>query len=233
MKKSTLYITAFVTGLLMITPQNIQADTIVVEPLTEIAQEITVDETIEIETVTEVGNVVLSKDAREKQEQEEILKVTGPSISAQKAAQEIEEALQRQAEEEAAIAAALALANEKIEDREEIVALAYSLIGSNYRWGGTSTNGFDCSGFTQYVMTHAADVSLPRTSQSQSNVGESISAEQMQPGDLLFYASGSSVNHVAIYVGNGQIVHASTESTGVKISQWNYRNPIRIKNVVG
>ncbi len=60
-----------------------------------------------------------------------------------------------------------------------------------------------------------------------------MSADQMQPGDLIFYGGGSGINHVAMYIGNGQIVHASTESTGIKLSDWNYRNPVKIMNVLG
>ena len=59
------------------------------------------------------------------------------------------------------------------------------------------------------------------------------SMSEIQPGDLLFYASGKTINHVALYIGNGQIVHASTERTGIKVSRWNYRTPVRIVNVLG
>ena len=55
----------------------------------------------------------------------------------------------------------------------------------------------------------------------------------MQPGDLIFYGNGSRVNHVAMYIGDGQIVHASTERTGIKVSNWNYRTPVRIASVLG
>ena len=66
-----------------------------------------------------------------------------------------------------------------------------------------------------------------------SQQGIAISADQMQPGDLIFYGSGRSINHVAMYIGNGQIVHASTERTGITVSNWNYRNPVKIVNVLG
>jgi len=55
----------------------------------------------------------------------------------------------------------------------------------------------------------------------------------MQPGDLLFYGSGKGINHVAMYIGDGKIVHASTEATGIKVSNWNYRNPVKIVSMLG
>ena len=67
-----------------------------------------------------------------------------------------------------------------------------------------------------------------RSSTSQSKQGTAISADQMQPGDLIFYGSGRGINHVAMYIGDGKVVHASTERTGIKTSPWNYRTPVKI-----
>ena len=101
-------------------------------------------------------------------------------------------------------------------------------------WGGTSlTNGVDCSGFTMQVMKHFG-VSLPHYSGSQAKMGKSVSSSEMRPGDLVFYAnSGGTVNHVAMYIGNGQVVHAASSRSGIKISSWNYRTPKTIRNVLG
>lgn len=74
---------------------------------------------------------------------------------------------------------------------------------------------------------------MNRSSGAQASQGTAISADVMQPGDLLFYGQGSRINHVAMYIGNGQIVHASTERTGIKISKWNYRMPVRIVSMLG
>ena len=93
--------------------------------------------------------------------------------------------------------------------------------------------GTDCSGFTSYVLEHAGGVDMNRSSRSQAAQGTQVSAEQMQPGDLVFYANGSRINHVGLYIGDGQIVHASTERTGIKISPWTYRNPVKIVSVLG
>ena len=110
---------------------------------------------------------------------------------------------------------------------------ALQFVGNPYVRGGTSlTNGADCSGFVQSVMRNFG-VSLPRTSREQSRAGTGISSSQMQPGDLIFYANaGGTVNHVAMYIGNGQVVHASSRRTGIRISTWNYRTPAAIRRVL-
>ena len=118
--------------------------------------------------------------------------------------------------------------------RQQVVDYALQFVGNPYVWGGTSlTKGADCSGFTRYVLQNSAGISMNRSSGGQAQQGIAISADQMQPGDLIFYGSGRSINHVAMYIGNGQIVHASTERTGITVSNWNYRNPVKIVNVLG
>ena len=72
-------------------------------------------------------------------------------------------------------------------------------------------------------MRHAAGVELPHSSGGQSRMGRVVSSSEMRPGDIISYGSGKRINHVALYIGNGQIVHASTEKTGIKVSRWNYR----------
>lgn len=99
-------------------------------------------------------------------------------------------------------------------DDSSLVDKALSLAGVPYVFGGSSRSGFDCSGYTQYVFK-ASGISLPRTSVSQFNVGSSVSRDQLQSGDLVFfttYAAGAS--HVGIYIGGGNFVHAS--NSGVR-----------------
>ena len=118
--------------------------------------------------------------------------------------------------------------------RSQIVNYALQFVGNPYVWGGTSlTNGADCSGFTMKVMEHFG-VSLPHYSGSQAQMGKGIKSSEMRPGDLIFYAgSNGRVNHVAMYIGGGQVVHAASRKSGIKISTWNYRSPVAIRNVLG
>lgn len=91
------------------------------------------------------------------------------------------------------------------------------VIGTKYRTGGTTTNGFDCSGFTMYVFKHLG-INLPHQSGSQFSMGTSVSKGDLRAGDLVFFnTSGSGVSHVGIYVGDGKFAHAST-SRGVVVS---------------
>ena len=108
---------------------------------------------------------------------------------------------------------------------------AQNFIGNPYSYGGTSlTNGTDCSGFVQSVYSKYG-VSLPRTSSSQSGAGSSVSLSDVQTGDLIFYSSGGSINHVAIYIGGGKVVHASNRPDGIKVSNMNYRTPCKARRV--
>ena len=117
--------------------------------------------------------------------------------------------------------------------RTAIVAYAKQFLGNPYVYGGTSlTNGADCSGFTMSVMAKFG-VSLPHNSGAQSGSGKSITSSQMRPGDLVFYSDSGGINHVALYIGNGQVCHASNARSGIKISTWNYRTPAKIVNVLG
>ena len=139
-----------------------------------------------------------------------------------------------EAEEEEAVEEIEAAIEVENDLRSEIVTYALQFVGNRYKYGGTNPNtGVDCSGFTSYVMRHAAEVELPHSSGGQSRMGRQVSSSEMRPGDIICYGSGKRINHVALYIGNGQIVHASTERTGIKVSRWNYRTPVRIVNVLG
>ncbi|MEK4848846.1 C40 family peptidase [Paenibacillus sp. FSL H7-0756] len=90
-------------------------------------------------------------------------------------------------------------------------------IGTKYVSGGTSTNGFDCSGFTMYVFDKIG-INLPHQSGSQYQMGTAVSRDEMRPGDLVFFnTNGKGVSHVGVYVGDGEFAHASS-SRGVTIS---------------
>ncbi|MBO5247331.1 MAG: C40 family peptidase [Eubacterium sp.] len=110
--------------------------------------------------------------------------------------------------------------------RVDLVQYALQFVGNPYVWGGTSlTNGVDCSGFTMKVYAKYG-VYLPHSSRAQPNYGRRISAAEAQPGDLFFYGSGGGINHVAIYIGGGRVVHASNRRDGIKISNAYYRTPL-------
>lgn len=111
--------------------------------------------------------------------------------------------------------------------RTAVVAYAKQFLGNPYVYGGTSlTNGTDCSGFTQGVYKHFG-ITTGRSSRDQAANGKTISVSAVQPGDLLFYASGDYINHVALYIGDGKVIHASNSTTGIIISPYNYRTPYK------
>lgn len=125
-------------------------------------------------------------------------------------------------------------ANQEASLRSKVVNYALQFVGGRYVWGGTNPHtGADCSGFVQYVLRNVAGVSLPRTSREQAKAGRAIKSSEMQPGDLIFYTNKSGVvNHVSMYIGNGQIVHAASRKSGIKISTWNYRTPKTIRRFI-
>ena len=116
--------------------------------------------------------------------------------------------------------------------RVDLVNYAKQYLGNPYVWGGTSlTSGADCSGFVLSVFKKYG-VSLPHSSAAQSTMGSKVSLSEAQPGDLIFYAQNGRVNHVAIYIGNGQVIHASNPRSGIKISNATYRTPYAVKRVL-
>ncbi|MGB8455641.1 MAG: C40 family peptidase [Anaerocolumna sp.] len=111
--------------------------------------------------------------------------------------------------------------------RKEIVDYALQFEGNPYVWGGTSlTKGADCSGFTQSVFKDKG-INIPRTSRLQAAGGRKVSFNTIKPGDLLFYRKNNIINHVAIYIGNQKVISASSKSTGIRISEYNYREPYK------
>lgn len=120
--------------------------------------------------------------------------------------------------------------------RASIIIEAKKHIGLQYVWGGTSLkSGADCSGFCHAVYKQVGinTSKLPRTSydMADSKLGRTVTLSQAKPGDLVFYGNSSGhVNHVAIYMGDGKIIHESGRAEGCKISPINYRTPLKIKN---
>lgn len=117
--------------------------------------------------------------------------------------------------------------------RVNLVEYAKQFLGNPYVWGGTSlTKGADCSGFVLSVFKKYG-VKLSHHSGTQAKEGTKISTSELLPGDLVFYSNSSgTINHVAIYIGGGQVIHASSPKSGIKISKYNYRTPVKCVRVL-
>ena len=117
--------------------------------------------------------------------------------------------------------------------RVNLVNEALRYVGNPYVWGGTSlTRGADCSGFVLAIYSQFG-IGLPHSSAAQANYGRRIDASQAQPGDLFFYSRGGrGIGHVGIYIGGGKIVHASSERTGIMISNAYYATPLAVCNLL-
>ncbi|HCQ5838541.1 TPA: C40 family peptidase [Clostridioides difficile] len=101
---------------------------------------------------------------------------------------------------------------------QNVLNLAFKQQGKPYRWGATGPNAFDCSGFTSYVYKNGAGVNLPRVSRSQATVGKKVSRAELKPGDLVFFGSGGSINHVGLYVGDSKFIHSPQTGDVVKVT---------------
>lgn len=130
-------------------------------------------------------------------------------------------------------AAERAAEEERAARRQAVVDAADDQLGVPYVYGGTTPAGFDCSGFTRWVFDAALGIELPRTAAEQSALGQEVSFDELLPGDLLFWGSGSGVYHVAIYAGGGEYVHASTGGGRVMRATFDYFAPTFAKRLVG
>mgnify|MGYP005774175357 CR=1 FL=1 len=164
--------------------------------------------------------------AIEKEEQRKAEEARKKAEEARKKAEEArkkaEEEAKKKAEEEARKAE-----EERMAKRQEIVDFALQFEGNPYVYGGTSlTNGADCSGFVMSVFKEFG-YELPRVAAAQMEASELKDVEDIEIGDLVFYGDYG-IDHVALYIGDGKIIHASTSATGIKISDYNYRQPAAV-----
>ena len=114
----------------------------------------------------------------------------------------------------------------------KVANYAVQFVGNPYKWGGESlTNGADCSGFTKAVYAHFG-YSLPHSSISQRSCGTAVSWSNKKVGDLICYNQIDGVGHVGIYIGNNQVVHAGSSSTGIHISKADYRSVWGVRRIV-
>lgn len=119
---------------------------------------------------------------------------------------------------------------------QKVANYAQQFVGNPYRYGGNSlTGGIDCSGFTQQILAKFG-YSISRTSSSQASEGVAVSTSNLRAGDLLFYGDKGGINHVAMYIGGGQVVHASNSAPypkgGIKISNAFYRTPVCARRII-
>lgn len=106
---------------------------------------------------------------------------------------------------------------------QEVLMSALSLTGVKYKFGGSSPEtGFDCSGFVRYVFQQAADLTLPHGARAISQLGHSVTVDQLQPGDLVFFNTlKSAFSHVGIYIGEGRFIHAPSSGGGIHVVDMN------------
>lgn len=118
-------------------------------------------------------------------------------------------------------------------EQKDVVSYALQFVGNKYRYGGSSlTNGTDCSGFTMSVYKKFG-YNLIHNAYGQLKKTKSVKMKKIQPGDLIFYGSSkASCSHVALYIGNNKVVHASTETTGIVVSDYNYRKYVAVGRVL-
>lgn len=119
-----------------------------------------------------------------------------------------------------------------IEDSQEIVTYSKMFLGLPYMRGGTTPNGFDCSGFVQYVYAHFG-IDLPRTTGDQVNTGVKVNREELKPGDIVFFGTQDNVYHDGIYIGGGRFIHSSKPGDVIRIEYLKYMqyySAVRVAN---
>lgn len=103
------------------------------------------------------------------------------------------------------------------EGGRELILQSMDLVGTPYRWGGSTDTGFDCSGMIQYLYKNALDVNIPRTSRQMAAASRSINPKKLKSGDLVFFnTSGRGISHVGLYIGNGEFIHAPSSGSVVR-----------------
>lgn len=183
--------------------------------------------------VREERRVEKAQKASEKAQQEKEEALQSIRKTVEEAQKKAEEEARKKAEEEARKKAeaeaekAKKAEEQRMAKRQAVVDFALQFEGNPYVYGGTSlTNGADCSGFVMSVFANFG-YSLPRVAAAQCEASAKKDISQLEPGDLVFYGNGY-IDHVALYIGNGKIIHASGAATGIKISDYNYQQPAAI-----
>ena len=161
--------------------------------------------------------------AQEYQELQKEAKKYADSQEVERRAQEIKKETAR-IRKKALKKAARQKEKKRVAKRQEVADFAVQFVGNPYAWGGTSlTNGADCSGFVMSVFAEFG-YSLPRVAAAQYGASQKKDLSQLEVGDLVFYGNG--ISHVALYIGNGKVVHALNSSKGIVITDYNYDTPV-------
>ena len=179
--------------------------------------------------IREERRVEKAQKASEKAEQEKVDALQFIQQTIEEAKKKAEEEARKKAEEEAKKAEeeAKKAEEQRLAKRQAVVDFALQFEGNPYVYGGTSlTNGADCSGFVMSVFANFG-YSLPRVAAAQCDASTKKDISQLEPGDLVFYGNGY-IDHVALYIGDGKIIHASGAATGIKISNYDYQQPAAI-----
>lgn len=172
--------------------------------------------------IREERRVEKAQKASEKAEQEKEDALQFIQQTVEETKKKAEEEARKKAEEEAKKAE-----EQRLEKRQAVVDFALQFEGNPYVYGGTSlTNGADCSGFVMSVFANFG-YSLPRVAAAQCDASTKKDISQLEPGDLVFYGNGY-IDHVALYIGDGKIIHASNAATGIKISDYDYEKPAAV-----
>ena len=183
-------------------------------------------------SISDLASVLADKTVADVQEYQEA-KAEAEAIAQKRLEEEAAAEAARKAEEErkAAEEAARKVEEARVAKRQEIVDFALQFVGNPYVYGGTSlTNGADCSGFVMSVFAQFG-YELPRVAASQCAASRKKDVANIEAGDLVFYGDGG-IDHVALYIGDGKIVHASTAATGIKVSNYDYRAPAAVGTFV-
>lgn len=177
-------------------------------------------EGIETESITAMVNDMAAH-AQEKGQEYQELKVQKNIAAERRASAERAEKIAAMVEE-----SNRKVERKRVEERKDLVNFALQFEGNPYVYGGTSlTKGADCSGFVMSVFREFG-YELPRVASAQFNASRKKEISEMEVGDLVFYGGG--ISHVALYIGKGKIIHASTSASGIKISDYDYETPVGV-----
>ena len=175
-----------------------------------------------------MANQIVARAEIQAQEYQQLKKEAKKYADAQEVARRAQEIKEETARirKQALQEAARRKEEKRVANRQAVADFAVQFVGNPYVWGGTSlTNGADCSGFVMSVFANFG-YELPRVAAAQYSASQKRDLSQMEVGDLVFYGSG--ISHVALYIGDGKVVHALNSNKGIVITDYNYDTPVGV-----